>query len=378
MKFRRDPLYLTRLKFENYRNLEDGMIYPDHDVNVIFGDNAQGKTNLLEGVWLFTGGHSFRGNKDSELVRLKDGKNLPSAKLSADFFSGDRDQSASLFINNGRRSSVINGVEKKTGSALVGKICAVIFSPEHLLLVKEGPQRRRSFIDGAICQIKPSYAKLMSRYTRALTQRNTLLKDIFRHPELMETMDIWDDRLITFGSQVIVERLKYTDRLIPKAAEIYAGISKDSEKLTISYSWLGDDRENIEELYRKALKKAEKTDIKSGFTSVGPHRDDLEMSLDGFSARIYGSQGQQRSIVLAMKLAEAKLLEESIGEAPLILLDDVMSELDENRQDYLLNNLTGRQVFISCCSPETVRLQKKGQMFHVRGGQVSAGEATQS
>lgn len=364
-------MQITTISFENFRNLLNGSISPGGGINVIWGDNAQGKTNLLEAVWLFTGGHSFRGNKDAELPRLEEGKNLPEARLQAQFFSGGREQSAVLNIQGGKRSSVINGVEKKTGSALVGKLCAVIFSPEHLLLVKEGPSKRRSFLDGAICQIRPAYAKLLAKYNRSLAQRNTLIKDIFRYPELRDTMEIWNERLVLSGSQVIRERLRYVGRIAPRAEEIYGGISKEKEKLSIRYDTsVFQNPETLEEEFRDALKRTEKTDLKLGFTSVGPHRDDLELQLSGLSARTYGSQGQQRSAVLALKLAEADLLEESAGEPPLILLDDVMSELDQSRQDYLLNHLNGRQIFITCCSPETVNLMERGRAFYVEGGSV--------
>lgn len=382
-------MIIKKVEYENFRNLQDGNIVPSPDINVIWGDNAQGKTNLLEGIWLFTGGHSFRGNKDSELPKLIEGKNAKNSTLYADFFSGERDQQATLKINNGKRSSIINGVEKKTGSALVGKICGVIFSPEHLLLVKEGPQKRRNFIDGAICQIKPSYVKLLVKYNRSLSQRNTLIKEISKHPELCDTMDVWNEHLISFGSKIILERIKYINKIAPRAKEIYKGISKDKETIGISYEsffTINEEMismtsnlnatstslllEEISQHYRAALKKALKSDLKIGFTSVGPHRDDIEITLNDLSARIYGSQGQQRSVVLALKLSEADILEKSIGESPIILLDDVMSELDNNRQDYLLNHLYNRQVFITCCSPETVNLMERGKTFYVKNGKI--------
>ena len=164
-------MFVTRLACESFRNLEDGELFPCQGVNVIYGGNAQGKTNLLEALWLFTGGHSFRGAKDTELPRLDPatGENAPRACLALDFFSEERNQKALLQLENGRRSSVINGVRKKTGSALVGKVCAVIFSPEHLLLVKEGPARRRGFLDGALCQIRPSYAVSYTHLTLPTT-----------------------------------------------------------------------------------------------------------------------------------------------------------------------------------------------------------------
>ena len=370
-------MVVTRLGCQNFRNLRDGELFPCPGVNVIYGGNAQGKTNLLEGLWLFTGGHSFRGAKDVELPRLDTatGENAPTAALALDFFSEGREQKALLQFENGRRSSVINGVKKKTGSALVGKVCAVIFSPEHLLLVKEGPARRRGFLDGALCQIRPSYAGMLHVYQRALSQRNALLKDIGRFPELRDTLEVWDARLIQLGAAVMEERRRYVEKIAPLAQEIYRGISRGKEELSLSYAPSprlpeGSSQQDWIELFKTELRRTEASDVRSGFTSVGPHRDDLEITLGGLSARMYGSQGQQRSAVLALKLAEAQALSQLTGETPIVLLDDVMSELDQSRQDYLLNHLHGRQVFITCCSPETVSLQETGMRFRVEAGEV--------
>ncbi len=371
-------MYVKRLRFENFRNLADGEILPYDGINVIYGENAQGKTNLLEAIWLFTGGHSFRGAKDGELPRIdaETGNNSSYARLLLDFYSEEREQEAILNIQNGRRNSVINGVQKKTGSALIGKVCAVIFSPEHLLLVKEGPSKRRAFIDGAICQIKPIYAKTLGIYNRALSQRNALLKEITRFPDLTETIDVWNVKLARLGAEVMAERREYTEKLAKKNEIIYNGISSGREKMEIRYSpslktGEGFSLKEAEEIYLTELRDNEKSDIKAGFTTAGPHRDDMEIKISGMSARMYGSQGQQRSAVLALKLAEAELLAEAVNEPPLVLLDDVMSELDRGRQDYLLNHLENRQVFITCCDLSVVDSLNVGAKFYVEKGNVS-------
>lgn len=368
-------MHVNRIASRNYRNLAEGELFPCEGVNVIYGGNAQGKTNLLESLWLFTGGHSFRGSKDSELPRLDPatGKNTESAQLAMDFFSEERDQQAQLHIQAGRRTSVINGVKKKTGSALIGKVRAVIFSPEHLLLIKEGPARRRGFLDGALCQIRPGFAVLLNSYRRTLLQRNALLKDMFHAPELLDTMEIWDRRLAKLGAQVMEERRKYAESIAPDIMDIYGGIARGKEQIEISYApsvKCGETLEETEEAFLQELERTAGTDRRSGFTSVGPHRDDLYIAIDRTAAKAYGSQGQQRSAVLAMKLAEAQAQARFSGESPIVLLDDVMSELDRNRQDYLLNHLHGRQVFITCCSPETVNLMETGRRFRVEAGNV--------
>ncbi|MCI9226245.1 MAG: DNA replication/repair protein RecF [Acutalibacter sp.] len=369
-------MYVIRFAARDFRNLEEEEIFPCEEVNIIYGDNAQGKTNLLEGMWLFTGGHSFRGAKDTELPRIdpETGKNLMGTALALDFYSAEREQSAMLQIENGRRSAEINGVKKDTGTALVGKVRAVIFSPEHLLLVKEGPTRRRNYLDTALCQLKPSYASVLTAYRRALMQRNALLKEKRERPsQPADTLSVWNARLARLGAQVVQERQSFTESVATKISGIYDGIARGRERLEVRYcpsvkggSTVGE----IEELFVQELSRTSASDIRSGFTSVGPHRDDLDIEIDGVSARSYGSQGQQRSAVLAMKLAEAQILTEFSGESPIVLLDDVMSELDRQRQDYLLNHLQGQQVFITCCSPETVELLENGMRFHVDGGAV--------
>ena len=364
---------VNRLGFRDYRNLKENELIPGPQVNVICGDNAQGKTNLLEAVWLFTGGRSFRGARDQELIAFS---SQAGAVLALDFEAEEREQTAKITIGRGakKRAAQLNGVDQPAASSLIGKFCAVVFSPDHLSLVKEGPSMRRKFLDAALCQRKPAYARLLSQYSRTLAQRNTLLKDISYHSELLETLEIWDEKLSGLGAAITIERKRYLERLSEAAGEIYDGISQGRERFAVRYdSGLlrdGGEEAGYRERLFSLLQNGRKEDLNAGFTTKGPHRDDLEITLGGLSARMYGSQGQQRSAVLALKLAEAQALAELSGETPLVLLDDVMSELDQSRQDYLLNHLHGRQVFLTCCSPETVRLQETGLRFRVEAGQV--------
>ena len=351
---------VLRLCWKNFRNLRGGEFAPCGGVNVIFGRNAQGKTNLLEALWLFTGGRSFRGARDAELVR----RGESAAELKMAFFSEEREQTASISIADGRRTAELNGVPKGPCSALTGKFCAVVFSPEHLSLVSGGPALRRDFVDAALCQLKPGYASLLAGYNRALYQRNALLKDIPRHAELTDTLEIWDARLAEFGGRVVRQRTAYLDALRGPAAAFYAGISGDRETLALSY------RKSAEDIGR-ALAEARREDILAGHTSAGPHRDDVELSVDGASARAYASQGQKRSAVLALKLAEAELLSRANGERPAVFLDDVLSELDAGRQNYLLNSLTNCQVFLTCCEADAARPMERGALFRMEGGALS-------
>ena len=233
---------------------------------------------------------------------------------------------------------------------------------------------RRKFMDAALCQKKPAYAKLLSQYSRTLAQRNTLLKDISFHSELLDTLEIWDEKLSRLGAAITIERKRYLERLSKAAGEIYDGISKGKEQFNICYDSslvkAGLEESEYGELFFSLLQKARKEDLNAGFTTKGPHRDDLLVTVQEKSAREYGSQGQQRSCVLALKLAEASLLAEALGEKPVILLDDVMSELDASRQDYLLNKIQGWQVFITCCDPNTILGLSQGRTFYVENGEI--------
>ena len=359
---------ITRLQVAGFRNLEPGEIVPSNGINIIYGKNAQGKTNLLEAMWLFTGGKSFRGAKDSELVRFSEER----AQLNLEFFSEERAQKAEIVIQNGKRRAVLNGIEKNSASSLVGRFCAVIFSPDHLSLIKEGPSNRRNFIDTALCQSKPSYVGLLHQYQRTLQQRNALLKDIPRHSELLDTLEIWDDKLSRYGGEIMRQRYQYILRLEEPAKEIYSGISQNQEVFGAKYqcgvSVAMNSPESFEKSLLDQLKNFRKEDIFFGFTTAGPHRDDMEVTINGVSARNFASQGQQRSIVLALKLAEAELLSQKIGENPVVFLDDVMSELDAERQDYLMNHLYQKQVFITCCEPESVKRLNEGAKFRMQNG----------
>ncbi|MGX8700879.1 DNA replication/repair protein RecF [Caproiciproducens sp.] len=350
-------MIIQHLEAENYRNIRRCVIIPQNGINIIYGKNAQGKTNLLEAVWLFTGGRSFRGTKDADLVLQGEA----GARLGLEFFSGERGQTAEITIENGRRNAVLNGIPQKNASGLVGKFFSVIFSPEHIALVREGPSRRRDFMDAALCQIKPGYAALLSRYHHTLIQRNTLLKDIPRHAELMDTLEIWDEKLASYGEAIVLGRTDYIRKIREPVKEIYAGISQHTEIIDLTYQ---KSAENL----KKALKAARREDVALGHTSVGPHRDDMDIAIDLRPARTFGSQGQKRSAVLALKLAEAEMLYRQTGERPVVLLDDVMSELDSGRQDYLLNHLDRCQVFITCCEPGAIQRLREGALFEMDGG----------
>lgn len=357
---------INSIDIEGFRNIEKLSLEFDN-VNIIYGENAQGKTNLIEAIYLFTGSKSFRGVKDKELVKFDN----DFASLKINFENKSREQNAQILIEN-KRSVSLNGIKKKSAAALGEELKAVIFSPVHLSMVKDGPAERRKFIDNALCQLKSSYRNVLKEYNRALAQRNMLLKDISKNSSLKDMLYIWDKNLAVYGAKIIYQRCKYIETLLPYARDIFDGLSSGKEKIDLilkgPFEYGGLSVEDIQKQLMFALDNNRGNDILNRITVIGPHRDDMEILINGKSARNFGSQGQQRSCVLALKLAEASLLREMTEDEPLALLDDVMSELDISRQDYILNHIKNWQVFITCCDANTVLRLKKGKTFHIQNG----------
>lgn len=360
---------VKKLCIQDFRNIEKAEIVPDAGVNVFIGENAQGKTNALESLWLFSGGRSFRGSKDTELVRL----GCTSARLEGTFFSEDRDQQAVITVDKRRHVSV-NEIDQPGMNKIVGKFPAVVFFPDHLFLVKEGPEGRRRFMDAAICQTKPAYLHILANYNRVLEQRNALLKD-WRLAGDNAMWEVLTLKLAQCGQQIVKERLNYTECLKNTAVSRYSGLSQEKETLQLAYEPKQEydsltELQIGEKLFQNLIDHR-KADLEAGFTTVGPHREDLSITVNELSARHYGSQGQQRSVVLALKLAEAEILKQATGESPMVLLDDVMSELDPFRQEYLVTRLKEWQVFITCCDEGSVLPKVTGKKFHVKHGTIT-------
>ena len=352
-------MIVKNLSGENFRNLLPFSAEFCEDTNIIYGNNAQGKTNLIEAIWLFTGAKSFRGAKDSEMVAF--GSNNASLKM--DFITGGIQREAKITINN-RRYAEIDGKKLKSASNLVGNFCATVFSPIDLGIIKEGPSLRRRFLDLAIGQLYPNYVILLKEYTRALTQRNVILKEMDGRLRESEMLDIFESELSEKGEKIAKYRLDYCKSLTVSASAIYNELSSLREELEAVYL------PSISEDFAERLYKARKTDIFSCITSVGPHRDEIDFKINGISARTFGSQGQQRSIAIALKLAEAKNLLDITGEEPVVIFDDVMSELDKSRQGFILNHIKGKQVFITCPDKDNISGLIGGKVFTVDGGKI--------
>lgn len=360
---------IKEISFRGFRNLKDASIEPSEGINIICGENAQGKTNFLEAIWLFTGGRSFRGTKDKDLVRF--GEHEGFLEIKEKIY--DREQILKIEIKNGKRYVIINKVPQQSASAMVGQMCAVVFSPNHLDLIKSGPNVRRKFLDTAICQLQPLYTEHFLKYNHILSQRNMLLRQLKKSKKLIDTLDIWEDKLVEIGSELILRRETYVKKLKKISAEIYLGLSAGKEKLFLQYKNITAKekslkKEQIKKDFKEALKNSREEDLSMGFTTKGPHRDELEIKINEKSARQFSSQGQQRSAVLAIKLAETELVRQTIGEDPIILLDDVLSELDGKRQSYLLRSIPRKQVFITCCETELTKKLKAEKVFEISDG----------
>ncbi|MDD6807280.1 MAG: DNA replication/repair protein RecF [Oscillospiraceae bacterium] len=360
---------INSLELQNYRNIENINFEPSNGVNIIFGENAQGKTNIIEALWLFTGCKSFRGAKDKEIIK----KDKTFSKININFYDDEREREAQITIEE-KKQILLDGISYDSSNKIFGEFLGMIFAPSHLSLVQGGPIERRKFINMALCQLKPKYANILSDYNKILAQRNQLLKDINYHSELLDTLDIWDERLAIYGSAIIEQRKKYIEELYPFISSIYGGISNKKEEMTLFYetsnSFESNKREEMKDEYLEFLKKSRKEDLFNKTTSVGPHRDDILIQLDNMSVKIYGSQGQKRSCALALKMSEAAVIKKITGKQPVAFLDDVMSELDQGRQDFILNHIEGWQVFITCCNPAEILRVKEGKVFEIKGGKL--------
>lgn len=352
-------MIVLNLECKNFRNLENVFIEPCENMNVICGENAQGKTNLIEAIWLFTGAKSFRGSKDNNLLMFGSEKSA----CTINFKSQGIVNNARLEIES-KRTAFLNENKLKSASALAGNFNSIVFSPVDLSIVSEGPSVRRKFIDTAIGQIYPSYISILKNYIRAVIQRNQIIKDFKYDSTVSVMLDVFEGEIAAKGQKITDFRKRYLDLLEEFLPSLYNGISKGKEKLEISY--ISSCGENLEE----KLKKVRKEDMYSGVTSIGPHRDDIDFKINGISARSFGSQGQKRSVALALKLAEAEVIRKKTGECPVILLDDVMSELDKQRQNFVLNHIEGMQSFLTCCDESNFENLKKGKVFKLKGGEV--------
>ena len=367
---------ILRFSADGFRNLDDISLDFDPELNILCGKNAQGKTNILEGIWLCSGERSFRGAKDKELIRA-DGDKM---SLLLDFEDSRRTQNVSYAMlrrDMKNKKLELNGVPVKTPSGLFGAFGCVIFTPEDLELSKGSPDNRRGFIDLSVSQLKTSYRSVVDKYRRILDQRNLHLKHIGSGRSDDGMLDIWDMQLAQMGSYITVLRYNYCKKLQRVAAELFSELSEGAEQLTIDYhstvfsdlDGRNDYKRDLFGEYLEKLTSGRGDDMRAGFTVRGIHRDELKCSINGMYAKDYASQGQHRSIALILKLSQAYILSEETGEYPCILLDDVLSELDSMRRSFIMEKIRGMQVVITCCDEEAVK-GYKGRIFRVENGKA--------
>ncbi len=337
-------MFIKNIELKNFRNYEDFSIDFDKKVNLIVGKNAQGKTNLIEAIYISSIGRSFRTSHDSELIRF--GEKSAFIRVNAEKEVTDTRVEISI-SSNAKKFIKKDGTSIRKTSQLLDNIIIVIFSPEDLKIVKDEPEKRRKFIDRELAQIKPAYYDCLSNYKKTLLQRNTYLKEDNIRSSILE---IWDEQLIKYGSRLIKMRKEFIDQINIFSGRIHDSITNGREKLRVEYDpniIFFDDIDKQNEVFAEALEKSHDTDLRMRTTTKGPHKDDMQFFVNDVNARSYGSQGQQRTCALSLKLAELDFIREETGESGILLLDDVMSELDEERREYLIRALRGNQLFIT-------------------------------
>ena len=368
---------LLSLEVTNYRNISKAQLEPGRELTVICGNNGQGKTNLLEAIWLLTGGKSFRGGKDAELVRRGETfAVLDAVTLRAWQEDQERDDPSHVRITVGTpdsqrpgRYASVNGTPPKRAAGLAGSFPAVVFDPGHLSLVKGAPEGRRKFLDAALCQLYPGYLATYRRYVRVLQQKNALLRHSANgverpYAEKCAMLEVLNAELAAQGEAIQKRRREYLALLGPLACANYQELSHGAERMGIRYA-----AQFVPGGLAECLKQHQSEELRAGQSLCGIHREDIELLLDDHPAKVFASQGQQRSVVLSLKMAEAAAAARITGEHP-VLLDDVLSELDESRKQYLLTRMKEKQTFVTSCD-DTAFLKTDGEVYRMDGGVLS-------
>lgn len=362
-------MYITDIELHNFRNYENLSLEFHPNVNLILGNNAQGKTNLLESIYICSMGKSFRTSRDSEMILF--GQEFGRVKVHAqkEYY----DTSVELVISkDSKKSAKVDGEKIKKSSELLENLYMVIFSPEDLRIVKDEPEKRRKFVDRELCQLRPKYYEDLSSYKKVLLQRNAYLKEYEVDPSIL---DLWDMQLAKYGASIMMMRADFIKKLDKISRGIHSNITGGREVLEVTYDPnvpVCGSQEELEESYYRAIRNAFDNDMRQRTTTRGPHKDDLEFFIDGISVRSFGSQGQQRTSALSIKLAELSLIKEETNEEAILLLDDVMSELDLQRQEFLIKSLADIQMFITTTEiPDKLKeTLPEGKTFYVMAGSV--------
>lgn len=361
---------LNELYLRSFRNYQEERLEFDPGVNLIVGQNAQGKTNLLEAISFLGSGRSFRALKNAEMI----GFSAPFCEVAGSITAQERQQSIRWLLFPGRqpRQLQINGVRKKTAADLAGLLPTVLFCPEDLLILKTGASARRRFGDNALCQLRPNYDGALTEYNRILEQKSRLLKDGRDNPSVLEILPEYNARLCRVGAILISYRARFYQALGQAAGEYHRQFSGGKEEFRLDYRTVSTVTDpfapvaTLEGQLQDHLHSHYRGELDSGQCLTGPHKDDFETSLSGINLKLYGSQGQTRTAAISLKLAQRELMRREWGQEPVLLLDDVLSELDAGRQDFVLNQIVHGQVFITCCDPG--RFTKLGKTMEIQDG----------
>lgn len=365
-------MLLNSIRLVNFRNYSEQELELSEGINVITGENAQGKTNLLEAVFLLSCGHGFRTRFDRELIFF--GQDY--ARVTGEVLSAGRQQSIDIKLSRGQRKQITLNNVKKNACELPETLRVVLFCPDDLNMIKEGARERRRFMDMAISQLRPGYGELLSEYTRLYESKRRILCDWREKPSLLDALEEYSDAMCRISAKLIRYRAAFTQRLRQTAAPIHSDFSGSGEELSVLYqtvSTVTDPFSSEKQLYdelcahQRAHREAE---IASGNVLTGIHKDDLEISINGAPARQFASQGQTRTAALSLKMAEREISTQDTGETPILLLDDVLSELDQKRQEFVLNRIGGGQTLISCCEDEQIKSRTGGRVITVSSGRA--------
>ena len=363
---------VNKIEFESFRNIDSEIIEFSDGINVIYGENAQGKTNILEGIYLFARGKSFRAFKDKELIKFD--KNIAYAKM--DFQVKNDITTLGVEIpKNQTKKFYRNKVKVNKTAEIIGEFRAVLFCPSHLGIIKDAPATRRKFIDVAISQLRPVYLKMMTRYNQVLEERNAILKMMpEERSQNLELIDIYSEELASLCADIADIRNEYIKKLDYWVKIFFDEMTKGQESPKITYEANVNEndfenRESLKNRYLNLLKNNKEREFKYGATLFGIHKDDLKIEINDKDSRLYSSQGQQRSLALAMKMAEGEISREQKGEYPVFLFDDVLSELDDNRKSYILSNIKNRQVIITACDKSVFENSEGCNFINIENGQ---------
>lgn len=353
-------MYLKRIKLVNFRNYQQQEIELSPNMNLFFGENAQGKTNILEAVFLCAIGKSFRAKKEKELINLE----KKQAFVEIEYEKSDRSGKIKIILDD-KKNIFLNDIKQSKLSDILGKINMVMFSPDDIEILKSSPAKRRRFLNIMISQLRPHYIHSLNMYQKTLEQRNNYLRQIVKENKPEEMLEIWDESLANYAKEIYEYRNEFVGKIKEKISDIHSQITDRQEELKLKYI---SDCEN-KETYKEELIKSRKADIEKGYTSKGIHRDDIYFFINKKQVNIYGSQGQNRTVILSLKLAELEIIKEETEEYPILLLDDFMSELDGKRRENFLKNIDNTQILITCTEEFTI-CEKMCKTFQVKNGNV--------